>query len=94
MLSFTVTLTNANQNYNLLTLVRALSAAFVDQGDFVIQADDDAGSQVYRIGDSTISSTAGTTMRAGDFSAHYKSLLNLYGRCDTAGKKLNIQVIR
>lgn len=89
--TFTVTLTNANQNYNLLTLVRAIDANFVDVGDFVIQADDDAGAQVYRLGDSTITASIGTIMRAGDFSAHYDSLAGLYARSDLAGKKLNIQ---
>ena len=43
MLSFTVTLTDADTNYNLLTLVRAIDSTFIDQGDMVIQATDDGG---------------------------------------------------
>lgn len=92
--TFTVTLTNANQNYSLWSLVVAQDANFIDKGDFVIQADDDAGTQIYRLGDTNISGTVGQEMRSGDFSAHFKSLLGLFARCDTGGKKMNIQVIR
>lgn len=92
--TFTVTLTTANTKYSLISLVRAIDANFVDTGDFVIQADDDGGAQVYRIGDTNISSSIGQEMRAGDFSAHFKSLFGLYVQCDTNSKKMNIQVIR
>lgn len=98
MVGYTVTLTTLNTNYNLRALVIALNANFVDVGDFVIQGDDDAGAQVYKIGgpatgDLTASNCA-ETFRAGDFTAHYKSLAGIWARCDTSGKKLNIQVIR
>ena len=88
--TFTVTLTDADTNYALIDLVRAIDADFIDQGDFVFQADDDGGGQIYRWGDSNLSSTNGQTMLPGDFSPHFDALLNVYARCDTAAKKLNI----
>lgn len=95
MLGFQVTLTNANTNYNLLTLVRAIDADFVDVGDFVIQANDDAGAQKIKLGGADLDDTHfGQEMLAGDFSAHYKSLLGVNARSDTAAKKLNITVVR
>jgi hypothetical protein len=98
MLGFTVTLTDADTNYNVLALVRAISSTFVDVGDFVVQGDDDGGSQIYRLGGPATTdlddTTFGATLLAGDFSAHYKALRTLWARCDEAGKKLNIQVIR
>lgn len=95
MLGFQVTLTTLNTNYNLLTLVRAIDANFIDVGDFVIQADDDGGSQKFLLGDSNLSSTRyAESMTIGDFSAHYRGLAGVYARCDASGKKLNIQVIR
>jgi len=93
MRSFTVTLTNANQNYNLLDLVRAEDPNFVDRGDMVIQADDDGGAQIYRIGGSTLSDTEyGARMLAGDYSPHMNSLRGVYMRCNLAAKAVAIQI--
>lgn len=95
MLGYQVTLTSANTKYNLRTLVVALDSAFVDQGDFCIQATDDGGTQVFLIGGSDLDSTHyGASMHAGDFSAHFLHLAGIYAQCDTAAKKLNITVGR
>lgn len=103
MPSFQVTLTAANTNYDLLTLVRAIDANYVDVGTKIaVQVEDDAGAQIFRVGrDVNLSDTRyGGKYVCGDFpyvetreqlNAHLKGL---FARCDTAGKKLNIDVSR
>lgn len=90
-----VTLTNANQNYNLLTLVRAVDSTFVDQGRMTIQADP-GNTDAVLLGDSSLSTTRyGMSLSGGEPVFYEKgSLLNRYARSATAGQKLNIEVTR
>jgi hypothetical protein len=95
MPAFQVTLTSADTNYHLLTLVRAIDSAYVDVGDIVVQADDDGGTQEFKLGDADLSATRyGQLMSPGDFSPHVTQLYGLYARCDEASKTLNILIAR
>lgn len=95
MQGYQVTLTTQNTAYHLLTLVRALDTSFVDVGDFVVQAHDDGGAQIFYLGGSAVDSTHfGQSMTVGDFGPHLPCLGGTYATCDTASKKLNISVVR
>lgn len=95
MKGYQVTLTTHDTKYNLRTLVVAIDSTFVDQGDFVIQAEDDSGAQIFLLGGSDLDATHyGDKMLCGDFSPHFKSLAGVYAQCDTDAKKLNIVVVR
>jgi hypothetical protein len=95
MKGYQVTLTTHDTNYNLLVLVHAIDSTFVDRGEFVIQCEDDGGAQLFLLGGSDLDATHyGVKMAAGDFSAHFPALAGINARCDTDGKKLNVQVIR
>jgi hypothetical protein len=95
MKGYLVTLTTANTNYNLLTLVRAIDSAFVDRGEVRIQATDDSGPQKFLFGGADLDATHyGFSMLPGDWSPPFKGLLGLNVRCDTDGKTLNISVGR
>lgn len=98
MVGYQVTLTSANTNYNLLTLVRAIDAGFVDQGEMFVQADPDGGAQIFLLGDSNLASgryavkmVAGNTT---DTLTQIGDLGGTYARCDTNSKKLNISIRR
>jgi hypothetical protein len=102
MPSFQVTLTSANTNYNMLTLIRAIDSTFIDVGaHVVIQSDPttNAGHKIKVATDSNLSATRfGYELSAGegqilpgDGRYHLKGL---YARSDNAGSKLNIDVTR
>jgi hypothetical protein len=95
MPSFQVTLTSANTNYNLLTLVRAIDDEFVDHGDVSIQAAETNGGTVLT-GDSALSTTRyGAELAAGMSSFYDRGHLHgLYARSSTAAQKLNLQITR
>lgn len=95
MKGYVVTLTSANTNYNLLTLVRVIDSTFVDQGDFVIQVEDDGGAQVVKLGGSDLDATHyGFMMTIGDTGPHYQSLAGINVRSSLAAKKILISVGR
>ena len=103
MLGFQVTLTDADTNYNLLTLVRAIASTYVDKARKVqIQAVDDAGAQVFKVGGADLGANEqGYTLTSGDFGPPFEAggacivgLAGMNARCSIAGKKLNITVWR
>jgi hypothetical protein len=95
MPAFQVTLTDANTNYNLLTLVRAIDSTFVDQGNISIQTDP-ANLGAVLMGDSNLSATRYGAKLSGGSSMFYekKALRGRYARSATAAQKLNIEVAR
>ena len=98
MKAYTVTLTTQDTNYNLLALVRAGDSTFVDVAkDIQIQALDDAGAQIIRVGDSNLSDTVyAYSLLCGDFGPVHRegSLLGMYARSNVAAKKICIRVER
>lgn len=99
MPAFQVTLTDANTNYNLLALARAISATFLDRArHIVIQSDPDNGAAKIKVGvEPSLSDTRfGYEIAVGEGQIYPGSntsmyhLKGLYARSDTAGAKLNI----
>lgn len=97
--SFQLTLTLADTNYNLRTLVSAVDAdALASVCELQIQSDPGNGAAVILVGDSGLSATRyGKDLRAND-SALYRSSKNsiytgdYYLRCNLAGKKINVDL--
>lgn len=95
MFTAQVTLTDADTNYSLLALVRAIDANYIDRGTVTIQA---AGANTgdVLIGDANLAadryglelaSGAGKTYEVG-------ALAGLYARSAAAAQKVNIEVSR
>jgi len=100
MKSFRVTLTLANTNYNLYTLIAAIMPTFYDQGRQVMIQSDTANSDAVLIGDSNLSATVyGINLAAALASVNLGSaplmvrLHDYYARSATAGQILEITVI-
>lgn len=94
----TVTVTLANTNYNLLTLMQAVEAAcYPRSARLQIQLDAGAGAAKLFVGNEDVSATNyGAVLLAGQafiFDATPQSLVSIIGislRSDTAGVKVNI----
>jgi len=100
MASFQVTLTSANTNYNVLTLVRAVDANFVDRGmQISLQSDPTNTTGQYILGgqDANVSATRyGWALTPGDSwtTPRFTSLAGVYVRSGASGQKLNVEVTR
>jgi hypothetical protein len=97
MQGFQVTLTDADTNYDLLALVRAIDSAFIDFANQITLQADDANSGTILIGDSNLSDTRyGVKLSVTDALALGvgSSLRGINARSASSGQKLNIFVAR
>lgn len=101
MAAFQLTLTSADTNYNLLTLIRAIDEDFVDNARHLsIQADPSNGSAVL-IGDTELSATRygislgnGEGKVYGDGVTPVQGLRTTLARSTGAAQKINVEVRR
>lgn len=96
MPSFQVTLTDADTNYKLLTLVRAIDSTFVDSpAELSIQSDETNAADVLVGGPSLAADRFGYRLNQGEGRTYQrKSLGNTYARSASASQLLNIEVKR
>lgn len=96
MPSFQVTLTDADTNYKLLTLVREIDANFVDSpAELSIQSDETNADDILVGGSALAADRFGYRLNQGEGRTYQrKSLGNTLARSATAAQKLNIEVKR
>lgn len=97
MQGYQVTLTTADNNYDLLALVRAIDVEFIDFANQITLQADDSNSDSILVGDSDLSATRyGAKLSATDALAMGvgSSLKGINARSATDAQKINIFVAR
>jgi hypothetical protein len=98
MLSFTVTLTDADTNYSLKTLVEAILATYQDGANMIIVQAAGSNTSDVLIGDTNLAAAARIGLELSPYDSFpigpsgRASLVDFYARSAGAAQKLNILV--
>lgn len=98
-LGISVTLTNADQNYSLLTLLKAVDAEVFSARELQIQSDAANGAAVIAVGDINMSASRRAYKLTTGSSRYYRSiaddlpLAGIFLRSTLAGSVVNIELV-
>jgi hypothetical protein len=98
-LGISVTLTNADQNYSLLTLLKAADPDVFSARELQIQSDAANGAAVISVGDISMSAARRAYKLTTGSSRYYRSisddlpLAGIYLRSTLAGSVVNIELV-